>query len=440
MQKRKIYQVIFCFAILGGVLFACSSPAAQQSATQPIPFTGSTPSQTSVSTLTPTAGSTPSQTAAAIVTDTVVPTPAPTNSTRLIGYFNGNDETNLAAAIPGDLLTDIIYAYVIISPEGKCVSFDPAQDQANFAVLKQLKEKYPGIHILFSIGEGRNSGTFSDATASASSRQAFVQSCMQFLLQNGFDGIDIDWEFPARGNQHPEQRENFTAMLSEFRKQLDAQGTTDGRSYLLTIAAPAGQNEIMGFELDKIQPLVDWINLMTYNYYDENNTITNLDGALYPAAADPGNKAYNANSVVQAYLAAGIPGSKIMVGVNFYGHAWKGVPEAQNGLYQAADGAFIDPNVPQGTWNIEGKISYQSLQKYYLNAPGWNVYWQEEAQAPWLYNAENSAFITYDNAQSLTAKADFVTTNHLGGVMIWQIGADDNDHTLLKALAGRLRP
>lgn len=428
MQKRKIYQVIICFAVMGLLSFACYFPTSQQSAKQIIPSAVSTPS------LIPIASPT------SIPTLTALPTPVATNATRLVGYYTGISKNNLTAEIPGGLLTDIIYAFASISPEGRCVSRDSVEDPANIAALNQLKEKYPEIHILFSIGEDSNSGTFSAATASETSRQAFAQSCVQFLQQNGFDGIDIDWEFPARGNQHPEERENFTAMLSEFRKQLDLQGEIDGRAYLLTFAAPAGQNEAMGFELDKIHPLVDWINLMTYNYYDENSITTNLDGALYPVEADPGNKTYNDDSVVQAYLAAGIPGNKIMLGVNFYGHAWKGVPAAQNGLYQPHEGPFDDPNVPQGTWNIEGKISYQSLQMYYLNAPGWNAYWQAEARAAWLYNEEEGAFITYPNAQSLTEKADYAKMKNLGGVMIWQIGADDHDNTLLKALAARLLP
>jgi chitinase len=430
MHKLKIHQVMICFTVMGLLQFACNYTTSQRRAT---------PSQTAVSTLSQIAVSTPSPTAAA-PSQTAVSNPAPANSTHLIGYFDGTNKNNVVAAIPGELLTDIIYASTIISPEGRCVSSDPVQDQANFAALKQLKEKYPRVRILFSIGGGGTSGKFSDAAANAASRQTFVESCMQTLQQNGFDGIDIDWEFPNRGNQHPEERVNFTALLSEFRNQLDAQGKTDGRAYLLTVAAPSGQNEAMGFELDKIQPLVDWINLMTYNFYDEHNTTTNLDGAIYPVAADPGNKAYNVDTVVQAYLAGGIPGSKLMIGVNFYGHSWKGVTAAQNGLYQPPEGPFIDPDVPEGTWNVEGKISYQSLQKYYLNAPGWNDYWQAEAQASWLYNAEKGVFVTYDNARSLTAKADYVTTKHLGGVMIWQIGADDNDNTLLKALAARLLP
>jgi chitinase len=434
MQKCKMYQVIIYFTVMGLLSFACNFTTSQQSATQTIPSAGSTLSQT--------ADSTPSITLTATLNQTTVttPTPVPANSTRLVGYFTGIYKNNLVAEIPGSLLTDIIYAFVYISPEGKCVSRDPVEDQSELTALKQLKEKYPGIHVLFSIGEGRNLGTFSNATASETSRQAFTHSCVQFLQHNGFDGIDIDWEFPARGNEHPEERGNFTAMLSEFRKQLDFQGRIDGRGYLLTMAAPAGQNEAMGFELDKIQPLVDWINLMTYNYYDENSTTTNLDGALYPVAADPGNKTYHDDSVVQAYLAAGIPGNKLMLGVNFYGNGWKGVPAAQNGLYQSHEGPFDDPNVPPATWNVEGKISYHSLQKYYLNVPGWDSYWQAEALAPWLYNAEKGAFITYHNAESLAAKADYVKMKQLGGVMIWQIGADDHDNTLLKALAARLRP
>ena len=164
---------------------------------------------------------------------------------------------------------------------------------------------------------------FSDVAASAASRTHFAESCAALMQANGFDGLDVDWEFPVSGglatnHTRPDDGLNFTALLSELRAALTTQGAADGRRYLLTIAAPAGRAEYQHLELRLIAQYVDWINLMTYDFTTGASPITNFNAPLFAAAGDPAaeaqRQAHNVAAAVQAYLAAGVPDSQAGAG------------------------------------------------------------------------------------------------------------------------------
>ena len=179
---------------------------------------------------------------------------------RLIGYFPASAihaQNYHVADIPAGLLSHVIYAFANVTAAGDCVSVNAKDDAVNFPQLLELKVSYPQLLVLISVGGASHSTSFSAVSAATATRAHFVQSCVQFMTQNGFDGIDIDWEFPG-----PADSANFTALLQELRNQLDAQGAADGRTYLLTIAAPAGPSHIANIQLALIHPLLDWINLM----------------------------------------------------------------------------------------------------------------------------------------------------------------------------------
>jgi chitinase len=453
MRKRNIHGAMLGFAF--GILWlvACTlsglSPKIEQTFPSPIltstsiqtliPATSTMGSKMSSQVLTSTPTPTPEFTPSPV--DTFVSIPTPSHSLHLIAYFYGQNENNLVSAIPGDLLTDIIYAFVDISADGKCASMDPGVDKKNYSALQQLNQFHPSLRILFSIGGYSHSARFSDVAASENGRIQFVQSCIQYLRLNGLDGIDIDWEFPVSGgmdgNKHRlEDSQNFTVLLAEFRKQLDLQGKMDGKSYLLSIAAPAGPSEFRYFELSQICPMVDWITVMAYDFYTGESKITHFNAPLFAVSSDPGSMTYNGDSAVKAYLAKGIPSDEIVLGVPFYGRAWKGVTENRNGLFQQNIGPFDDPQVPAGTWGEGGEIEYRAIKQYYLGS--WPRFWQNEAQVPWLYNPQEQIMLTFDDPESLAAKADYVRTKQLGGISIWQISGDDEEHSLLRALAKHL--
>lgn len=221
--------------------------------------------------------------------------------------------------------------------------------RGHFGQLVRLKRMYPNLKVLIAIGGWTFSAGFSDA-ALPENREAFVASCVDMFIHGNlpgwdtpgvaagvFDGIDIDWEYPAasarRGHIYrPEDTRNFTLLLAEFRRQLDAIDP----NLLLTIAAPAGEDKFSMMELDLIHPYLDWINLMTYDYHGawDAQGPTNFLAPLYPSADDPsGDSTLNIDYTVQAYLQAGVPAHKLNLGIPFYGRGWTGVADTGNGLY-----------------------------------------------------------------------------------------------------------
>lgn len=374
-------------------------------------------------------------------------TPNPTQAQlRLVGYFYGLDRNNHVSDIPADQLTAVLYAFVDVSAAGECVSANALADQSDLPQLRQLKQQHPQISILISVGGYSRSRNFSDAAATEDSRRRLAQSCVQFMKQNGFDGIDIDWELPVSGgmpgiSHRPEDKQNYTALLAELRSQLDQLGAKNGARYLLTIAAPIGPSEYKNIELNAIPQYLDWINLMVYAFYTANSPVTEFNAPLYASSTDPAaaSKRLNLNgdAAVKAYLAAGVPPNKLVLGAPFYGRGWKGVPDVNHGLYQKDAGPATDARLPKSTWQ-DGAIDYKDLEKYYVG--NYPRFWHDEAQVPWLYSPVTRIFITYEDPQSLGLKADYVRDNHLGGVMIWQLSQDDPQHSLVNALYTHLHP
>ncbi len=374
--------------------------------------------------------------------------------TRIVGYFPEWSVPGRKAGIadlPADKLTHINYAFARIH-DGECALNDaraavervyPGDDMAkgalhgHFNQLRKLKAKHPHLKTLLSVGGWTLSGEFSDAALSEQSRGKFARSAVAFLPRYGFDGIDIDWEFPVGGGleknkARPEDKRNFTLLLAALRKELDARGKADSRHYLLTIAAPAGPKTYANMELDRIAPLLDWINLMTYDFHGSWSPLTNFNAPLYASKDDPATdetvrRRFNVDAAVQGYLDAGVPADKIVVGVPFYGHGWGGVKDVNHGLYQPHG-----RTAPHG-----GSWDYRDLAANYLGKLP--RYWHADAKVPWLYDAKNGVMISYDDAESLKLKAEYVRQKKLGGAMIWELTADAKDWPLLDALHGALR-
>jgi chitinase len=362
---------------------------------------------------------------------------------RIVGYFTSWSVYGHGfevSDIPAGKLTHVNYAYANIDPQtGACVLGDYWTDDANLRAFGELKARHPHLKLLISVGGWTWSGHFSDVALSGASRQRFVESCIDAFLVGPYagivDGIDIDWEYPVGGGlasntTRPQDKRNYTLLMKEFRRQLDALEEETGRHYLLTIAAPAGPEAYANIELRAISPYLDWLNLMAYDFHGGWDEVTNFHAPLYASPTEPAPDYLNVNAAVQGYLDAGVPSEKIVLGVPFYGRGWAGVPDRDNGLYQPV--AYLPP----GTWE-EGIFDYSDLAANYVDRNGYARYWHEQAKAPWLYNASEGVFIGYEDAQSLALKADYVLVRNLGGVMFWELSADDG--SLLDVLAQRLR-
>ncbi len=352
------------------------------------------------------------------------------------------------ANLPAAQLTHVNYAFGRIADDGTLTLSDPCldigqcaspdslvNDGGNFAELRRLRKTNPHLRLLLAVGGWSGSGKFSDVAVSPESRQKFVASALELAIRRTgmlFDGVDIDWEYPVRGgmagnSRRPEDRENFTELLREFRRQLDRQGAHDHRRYDLTIATIAGPWVTAQMQLDTVAAIVDWINVMSYDYHS-GSPMAHFNAPLRSPADDP-TPGLSIENSVQSYLAAGVPAAKIVVGVPFYGRVYGGVSPVNDGLFQPAT-APIPEEWRTGT-------DYRSLVQRRPDTSGFRQFRHPEARVPWYYNPATGTFITYDDLQSIGEKADFVRTRRLGGVMIWELGGDDG--TLVPLIHERLR-
>lgn len=379
---------------------------------------------------------------------TATPSNLPT-SKRVVGYYAqwAAERGYFVSSIPAARITQINYAFSNVSDQGKCILGDSVADvervytanesvsgnansaaasalHGNFNQLLELKAKYPNLKVLISIGGWSWSDHFSAAALTEASRQAFVQSCIDLYFKQYkgvFDGIDIDWEYPVSGGLtagRPEDKHNFTLLLAELRRELDSLGSESGKHYLLSIAAPVGPGISQKYERSEIIQYLDWINLMAYDIHGTWEGTTNFNAPLYQSSADPSDASLNVDAAVQDYLSSGIPAEKLNLGVPFYGHGWKGVPSTNNGLYASGQGAA------DGKYGA-GSFDYTELVSGYL--PTYTRYWDVEAQVPWLYNPATGIFISYDDPQSIAAKAGYAMDKGLGGVMIWELSEGNDD-------------
>ena len=295
-----------------------------------------------------------------------------------------------------------------------------------FHQLLELKRKYPQLKVVISLGGWGGSSGFSNAADPANVRN-FVHSCVATFLQGRaagvFDGVDIDWEYPVGGGLHhagkPEDKKNFTAMLAEFRRQLDAIKP----GLLLSAALPAGEEDFAHFELEKIGKYLDEVSIMAYDLHWNTERITNFHSALFHAAADPsdpsGQKRFG-DYAVQAFLKAGIAPEKLILGVPFYGKGYAPVGDGNHGLYQPS----VRPSKLDGSYRALKALPGRADRQYYPRVASCSV---------WL----DGNFWSYDCPEAMKAKREYALRERLGGVMFWELSQDTDSSELLRALAGR---
>ena len=345
----------------------------------------------------------------------------------VIGYYaDWTAERYPLADIPATKLTHVNYAFGKIGGDNRLtVNASAAMDRVYpgdcsepgcphglFHQIAFLKDKHPHLRFIMSVGGWTDSGPFYEMAATDAGRQAFAQSCGDFLKTfPQFDGIDIDWEHPVIGGLQPGQprdAHNFVLLLAAIRAAI-------GPGRLLTIAVPASPRGIEPLEYADMAPLLDWVSVMTYDFHS-GGTRAGFNSALYNHD-DPSNPKSNTHDAVQAILAKGVPRSKLVAGVPFYGRGWRGVESAS---------AWSSGT---GTIQVGG---YQAIVASFLKAPGFVRYWDEVAKVPWLYNAQTKEWITYEDPQSMRIKGEYIAGQKLGGAMFWELSNDDG--TLLDAL------
>jgi chitinase len=358
------------------------------------------------------------------------------------GMFNtpAYNVKNLVTSGTATLLTHLIYAFSDIE-NNRCATYDDWADYrqplpanltlngvadveqtgvlaGNFHQLQELKALYPSLPIMISIGGGAMDPAIFSAAAAQANRQAFVASCINMYIKGNFapglsqpgifTGIDIDWEYP----KSTADRDNYLALLQEFRNQLNALGS----GYVLTSNGGTWWGQWDYMDPDAAQNIVDFFNLSMYGFDGPWTNETGFVAPLTQAALDP-NPANNAAYVVSQYVSMGVEKSKIVFGMPLYGYRWTSVPSAQHGLFQSGQ--------PDQT-----EYPYRQI----ASLTGYTKYRDAKTQEPWLYSASNQTFWTYDDATSLTWKAKYVSSQGLGGVMFWELSEDTANGAMVKAV------
>ena len=398
------------------------------------------------------------------------------------GYNLANLESNGSAA----KLSHLIYAFGDVSANAT----DPTQDSCviadawadfetpnlppvggiadtwplfgNFAEILKLKQLHPQLKTLISLGgaSAAQASAFSTAASTQTGRQALVASCINMFIAgnvgsdwNGpitapglFDGFNIDWEFPAAAD-----KQNFTLLLTEFRRQLNELSAQTGKQYVLSFDGPAGAQNYVNIDLKNATKQVDFITIDGYNYAGTWESTTNHASPLFDSKQDPTfGQQLDIEDTVAAYLKAGVPPKKYVMGVPLYGAGWTGVPTANRGLYQGSTGASpvllangsglcadLSGTTPGcDTLRTAGTATYATLST--LTANGYKSYFDPQRIAAWLYNPTTQTFYTYDNPDTAYLKAlyiDFRVPGGLGGAFVWAVKDDDASGTMVKTLA-----
>lgn len=340
-----------------------------------------------------------------------------TKDKKLVGYYaawatySGYSPDKLSP----NKVTHINYAFANIGDDLKISMGYPDIDPGNFKKLRRLKQENPNLKTLIAVGGWTWSGKFSDVALTEESRNIFADSCVDFIVEHEFDGIDIDWEYPVSGgmatnSKRPEDKQNFTLLLKTLREKLDARGAVDQKAYLLTIAGGAGSGFINNTEVSAFHQYLDYANIMTYDIHGTWDKYTDFNAPLYNNGDNSLQYKWSADAAVGAWIEKGFPKEKIVLGIPFFGHIYHQVTNINRGLYQ--------------TFSDGKSISYGDIASKYLNSSDFTRYYHGESKVPWLY--DGSTFISYEDEGSVTLKIEYINTKGLGGAFVWELSQDPN--------------
>ncbi|KAF5659559.1 chitinase 1 [Fusarium heterosporum] len=365
------------------------------------------------------------------VPDLVVPEGDDEVSEQATGYVNAVYFTNWGIYgrnyqpqnLPASQLTHVIYAFMNVRDDGTVYTGDSYADLEKhytgdsweepgnnaYGCVKQLfllKKANRKLKVMLSIGGWTWSTNFPAAAASAATRSTFAKSAVTLMKDWGFDGIDVDWEYPANATD----ASNMVLLLQAVRSELDAYSSqyASGYHFQLSIAAPAGPDNYNKLKFKELGAVLDYINLMAYDYAGSWSTVSGHQANKYVNTKIPGATPFNTDQAIKAYINGGVPSKKMVLGMPIYGRAF----EATAGLGQPYSG------VGSGSWE-NGIWDYKVLPK-----AGASLVYDSDAQASYSYDAATKELISFDTPGMVKNKVLYVKDKSLGGSMFWEASAD----------------
>lgn len=330
----------------------------------------------------------------------------------VIAYYSGGIEAIDKYRV--EELTQIIFSFGHLKENRLYIS--NARDTARIQKLVSLKKRNPKLKVLLSLGGWGGCAPCSDAFSTVEGRNEFATSTKELLNYFKADGIDLDWEYPAIEG-HPghaykiEDKANFTSLVQALRNTL-------GKKAIISFAA-GGFDKFLQESIDwqAVMPVIDYVNLMSYDLVSGFSTVTGHHTPLYSNNAQK----QSTDNAIRYFESINVPLQKIIIGAAFYARTWINVADINNGLYQSG--------------NFKHFISYNQFQKR-LSADSGFVYYRDSiAQAPYAYNKHSNTFATFDDERSISTKVNYVKQKKLGGIMFWELSLDKPENGLLHIIS-----
>ncbi|KAL7946688.1 glycoside hydrolase family 18 protein [Trichoderma barbatum] len=337
--------------------------------------------------------------------------------------------------LPADDISHLLYAFAGIAADGSVIPFDPWADEQKLLGKREsqgdnvhgaveqvflLKQKHRHMKTLLSIGGWTSSqeGKFGPAIASAESRRRFAITAVKMLADWGFDGIDIDYEYPTTH----QEAQNYVYLLREVREALDEYAYRNDQDYhyLLTVATGAGPDHYNLLDLKAMDEYLDTWHLMAYDYAGSWDNVAGQQSNVYPDYENPESTKFNTDQAVDDYIASGINPHKIVLGLPLYGRSFANT----DGLGRPYSGIGAG-SIEQGVW------LYRDLPR-----PGATVHVNTDTLSAYSYDPSARELVTYDNVDTARLKAEYLLDRGLGGAVFWEASGDrTGEESLIRTMA-----
>lgn len=305
------------------------------------------------------------------------------------------------------------------------VGWDASQGMYN-RFHTHVRAQNPNIKTLISLG-GWNFGStiFSPMSMSPTHRTTFIDSAMAFCREHGFDGVDIDWEYPGAA-----EKDYYATLLAEFRAAIETEArSTNQSTLLLTIAVPAGETTInAGYEVAAVAAAVDWIGVMAYDLHGSWESTVGAHTALF--ASNGQRDTLTVSHALKVWEGKGAPASKLIVGIATYGRGWTLNDESQHGMGAKAHGAST-----AGRFTREmGFLSYYEIQTMLNQSHAVETF---DYETETMYAHAGNQWVGFDDPTTVRIKTQYIKDHGYGGGMVWALDLDDfkNGFPLVTAVA-----
>jgi len=330
-------------------------------------------------------------------------------------YRNGDGHFDVEQ-IDAKLCTHAVYSFAGLSPSNQITALDPWNDlpsgKGAYTRFTGLTKTNPNLKTLLSIG-GYNEGStkYSNMAASADTRKTFIDSVVPYLKQYGFNGLDLDWEYPAQRGGRPEDKDNFALLVQELRAEFDKNGL------LLTAAIGAGTPIIdAAYDIPKLSQNLDYIHVMNFDYHGTWEAFTGINAPLNAKTGD--DKSLTVVGTVQHLLDLGAAKEKIVLGIPTYGHSYTLSDNSKHNVYDPSSGAGL----PGPYTQTPGTLGYNEICEEKAQTGWTEVY--DDTYAAW-YRYKDNSWMSYDDTESVDAKIKYVLDKGLAGAMVWSLETED---------------